>query len=275
MLTTVVTVVKGKNGKINTKTKKYRQARELAIANNLKDVDFWCERGGRGNHHAGNLWLHHEKEKFVDRYGNATDNQKTAISKALAQKVISRGGKFKTLIKETQGSLQVAFSVQEVPFKLAREKMGQILRDAVKAKKEESKGVTKNKKKKDQKRVKKPLPPPSSPTTVMDFPVVLPEDPIKKAAVMVPCLEETDKNTIPRPAETKVFDDWMKENFPECDTGSLDDYLQENPVAELGAPLDLLDEEPNIMDSLLEELKQKQVEIDASSTRTESTLASI
>ena len=77
----------------------------------VRDVDFICEQGGRGNNHPGNRRLHQDKLLLVPGYDKATNKVKYLLASWLAQTVFDRDGRFVEWDEERWEFVEVSFDV--------------------------------------------------------------------------------------------------------------------------------------------------------------------
>jgi hypothetical protein len=88
------------------------------------EVDVLCGRGGRTNHHPGNIYYLQMKEDIQERYLAASKEEKTAISQELVDAIHCRGGRFLKLDERSNHH-----QWYEIDNRTARKKASQTLRE--------------------------------------------------------------------------------------------------------------------------------------------------
>jgi len=84
-----------------TKRRRHNNEPSQRIYVTPADMDVYCGRGGRTNHHHGNKRYLAEKDAMQDAYFKAEKNDKTRLSQELVNKVHEWGGRFLKLEEET------------------------------------------------------------------------------------------------------------------------------------------------------------------------------
>jgi hypothetical protein len=105
-----------------TKSRSTSSSSKNFINGKPTEVDVLCGRGGRTNHHTGNIQYLRMKEEIQDRYLAASKEEKTAISQELVDAIHSRGGRFLKLDERSN-------QWYEIDDRTARKKASQTLRE--------------------------------------------------------------------------------------------------------------------------------------------------
>lgn len=123
---TATCVAKPKKDKSKRKCpRRSKEPDEVKIYVKFTELDVLMGRGGRTNHHPGNIRYLEEKERIQARYRAATKNDKTYISQELVDIVHEWGGRF---LKLDEDNVE-ANCWYEVPNIVARKKASQTLRE--------------------------------------------------------------------------------------------------------------------------------------------------